>query len=487
MKAKFKTSKVWEIHHEKSTNSTFDKILKYIIFVICLLLIIFFGKNLIHGGHVILGSLWKSTVKTVSSNLWQEMIRDEFGNVNIMLVWVGWDNHHWWYLADSMIAASRNPELWAVTMISIPRDLYVNSSWYLWRINGLFARGYNRWWRNIGSWAENLILKVEEILWLTIPYYLVADFQWFKEVVDTLWGIDIYVPTTIHDTTYPDENLWYQTFHISAWQQVLDGETALKYARSRHTTSDFARSQRQQDIIKAVINTALQGKNITNVWKLKEMYSTYTRMVHTNISLKEMIWMFRYAYDFKHIFSFWLNTYCTYSSYKLTDAGCFLYNGNREAFGWQAVMIPNGATPSRISFYDYTKRFAFFVAHNNWYLIENPRIIIKNAIDKQFASQNRLSPTGRANKIAVKLKKYWFNLAGVENYSWAIEQTKVVTYGDQTYSKTVDTLQYFFPVNVVEKWEVQLLSWEELGYDMELIIWNDFISHTVNNPFSYEK
>ena len=114
MKAKFKTSKVWEIHHEKSTNSTFDKILKYIIFVICLLLIIFFGKNLIHGGHVILGSLWKSTVKTVSSNLWQEMIRDEFGNVNIMLVWVGWDNHHWWYLADSMIVASRNPnyELW---------------------------------------------------------------------------------------------------------------------------------------------------------------------------------------------------------------------------------------------------------------------------------------------------------------------------------------------------------------------------------------
>ena len=217
------------------------------------------------------------------------------------------------------------------------------------------------------------------------------------------------------------------------------------------------------------------------------MYSTYTRMVHTNISLKEIIWMFKYAYDFKHIFSFWLNTYCTYSSYKLTDAGCFLYNGNREAFGGQAVMIPNGATPSSISFYDYTNRFTFFVAHHNEYLIENPRIIIKNAINKQFASQNRLSPTGWANKIAVKLKKYWFNLVGVENYSWTMEQTKVVTYGDQNYNKTVNALQYFFPVNVVEKWEVQLLTWEELGYDMELIIWNDFISHTANNPFSYER
>jgi len=61
------------------------------------------------------------------------------------------------------------------------------------------------------------------------------------------------------------------------------------YARSRHTTSDFSRSQRQQDIIKAVINTALQKKNITNVGKLKEMYNTYTKMVTTNVKLKEMI------------------------------------------------------------------------------------------------------------------------------------------------------------------------------------------------------
>jgi LCP family protein required for cell wall assembly len=488
MWAKFKQSKVWEIHETDSKqNKIFSKILKYIVFLICLSLIIFFWKNLIHGGHVLLGSLWKSTVKTVSSNLWQEMRRDEFGNVNIMLVWIWWDDHHWWYLADSMIATSRNPELWAVTMISIPRDLYVNSSWYLWRINGLFARGYSRGWNNIWSGAENLIAKVEEILWLEIPYYLVADFQWFKEIVDTLWWIDIYIENTIHDITYPDDNLWYQTFHISAWQQTLDWDTALKYVRSRHTTSDFARSQRQQNVIKAVIDTALQRKNITNVWKLKEMYSTYTRMVYTNISSKEMVGMFRYIYDFKHIFSFWLNTYCTYSSYKLTDAGCFLYNGNREAFGGQAVMVPNGAKSNNISFYDYIQRFTFFVTHNNWYLVENPRILIKNAIDKNFASQHRLSPTGRANKIAVKLKKYWFNLAWIENHSWTIEQTKVVTYWDQNYSKTIDTFQYFFPVNVVEKWENQFITWEELNYDMELIIWNDFISYTANTPFSYER
>lgn len=485
---KFKNIKIGHIDNHNIKNNFFSgsNIFKYSVFVVCIFLILFFWKTLIKWWHIALWFLWQSTVKTVSNNLWQEMIKDDFGNVNVMIIGIWWNNHQWWYLADSMIVASRSPKNWAVSMISLPRDLYINSTGYLGRINWLFARGYNKEWK-MASGAQNLINKAEDILWLKIPYYLVADFQWFKEVVDTLWWVDINVPNTIHDITYPDENLWYQTFHLPAWQQILDGDTALKYARSRHTTSDFARSQRQQDIIKAIINTALKKENITNVWKLKELHATYTRMINTNVSLKEMIGMFKYVYNFKHVFSFWLNTYCNYRSYAITDPWCFLYNGDREAYGWMAVMVPIGAKPWNLSFYEYTQRFAFFVFHNQWYLIENPRILIKNAIDKDFASQNKLSPTWWANKIAVKLQKYWFNIAWVENYSWTVEQTKVISYWDQNYSQTIETLQYFFPVNVLEKWEMFLATWEDSKYDMEIIIWNDFITHTTQSPFSYER
>lgn len=483
---KFKNLKIWEIdnyNNKKNGLFTTSSILKYSILVVCVFLLIFFGKTLLHWWQVALWLLWKSTVKTVSTSLWQEMTRDDFWNINLMLIWIWWWNHQWWYLADSMIVASWNPELWSVTMISIPRDLYVSSTWFVWRVNWLFARWYTKW-KNIWSWAENLILKAEEMLWLKIPYYLIADFQWFKEVVDTLWWVEIYVPETIHDITYPDENLWYQTFHISAWNHVLSWDTALKYARSRHTTSDFSRSQRQQDIIKAIINTALKKENITNVGKIKEMYSTYTRMVTTNVSFKEIVGMFQYAYDFEHVFSFWLNTYCNYRWYNITDAWCFLYNGNREAYGWMAIMVPIWATPWKISFYEYIQRFTFFVAHNQWYLIENPRIIVKNAIDKSYATQNKKSPTWWANKLAVKLKKYWFNLAWTDNNSWSLDQTTVITYWDD-YSKTIETLQYFFPINVVEKG--QILSWEESKYDMEILLWNDFITHINQAPFTYEQ
>lgn len=489
MPKKFKHQKIWKIENYNSTASfsnmrSFSAISKYALVACCIILVFIFGKYLVRWAQVALWFLGQSTVKTVSSSLGKEMQRDEFWNINMLLVGIWGEDHHGWYLADTTIVASRNPELWAVTMISIPRDMYISVPNFKWRINGLFSRGYNHGWKSIWSWAQNLITKVSDIVWLDIPYYAVVDFQWFKDVIDTLWWIEMYIPNTIHDTTYPDSNLGYITFHISAGKQILDWETALMYARSRHTTSDFSRSQRQQEIIKAVIKTATQQENITSVSKIKELYSTYTQMVTTNISAKEMIWAFQYVYNFENIFTFWLNTYCNYKSYAMTDPGCFLYNWNREAYGGMAVMVPNWATPSSVSFYDYINNFSFFVTHNQWYLVENARILVKNGIDKTHAYNNKKQPTWRANKTAVKMKKYGFNIASIENSEQKFPQTKVIVYGDD-YSETIDTLQYFFPINIIETWV--LMTGQELNYDMELILWSDFIDHIVQTPFSYEK
>ena len=58
-----------------------------------------------------------------------------------------------------------------------------------------------------------------------------------------------------------------------------------------------------------------------------------------------------------------------------------------------SVMIPNSPKSNLISFYDYINNFSFFVTHNQEYLIENPRILIKNAINKKYAYSNGKSPT----------------------------------------------------------------------------------------------
>jgi anionic cell wall polymer biosynthesis LytR-Cps2A-Psr (LCP) family protein len=132
MSKKFKHVKIWNIENnnlDKYKKINFYFILKYFIIIFCVVLVIVFWKYLVRWAQLAVWFLWKSTVKTVSSNLWTEMIRDDFWNINLLLVGVWGENHHGWYLADTMIVASRNPKLGAVTMISIPRDLYIASTW----------------------------------------------------------------------------------------------------------------------------------------------------------------------------------------------------------------------------------------------------------------------------------------------------------------------------------------------------------------------
>ena len=132
----FKTKKIWENTPANSSKKiTFWKVLKYFVVVICICAIIFWWVCLVKSDKLKFWSFGKVTINMISKQFWEEMIKDEFGNVNILLVWVGWDGHQWWYLSDTIIVASRNQELWAVTMVSVPRDLYVKHSGYVWKIN----------------------------------------------------------------------------------------------------------------------------------------------------------------------------------------------------------------------------------------------------------------------------------------------------------------------------------------------------------------
>ncbi|HCY20427.1 TPA: hypothetical protein DIC40_00890 [Patescibacteria group bacterium] len=94
----------------------------------------------------------------------------------------------------------------------------------------------------------------------------------------------------------------YMTLHVNTGVQLFSGERALMYARSRHSTSDFDRSLRQQQIMKAIVTKFMQqGLKPT---KIKQLYADYTAMVKTNISLDEMIGLAQYVDNLKNIFSF---------------------------------------------------------------------------------------------------------------------------------------------------------------------------------------
>ena len=276
-----------------------------------------------------LWSLTKSVVGIGSYILWntigRDMNTDQSQHINILLVWYGWHDHDGWELADTIMVASYDPDLHSVSLLSIPRDLLViTHEDKIGKINSVMSKSYNTNGQNIQQAAVTLSQKVEKITGLTIPYYAMIDFDGFVKIVDSVWGIDINVPQNFLDMQYPvDRNGEYEIFELPEWVNHLGGYNTLKYARSRHSTSDFSRSKRQQSIIKAIVSKIISSENFS-LSKFKELYTNYTSIIKTNISLDHMIWLLRYDIDMPTIYSFGYTTQCSNDIRRTMLPGCIL-------------------------------------------------------------------------------------------------------------------------------------------------------------------
>ncbi|MEK7672596.1 MAG: LCP family protein [Patescibacteria group bacterium] len=267
-----------------------------------------------------------------------ELKKDSYGHTNFLILGNGGKNHDGSDLMDTMIVASLDDEHKLVTMVSIPRDLYitdqiVGSS----KINEIYFNA-NKKFQDTTQALAHLKTKVEEIVGIPIHYYLRIDFDGFKELVDALGGIDVNVENAIYDPSYPKDGTYdYETFSISAGPHHLDGATALKYARSRKTTSDFDRAERQQQIIYAVKEKALQTEIIFSPAKINEILETLKANVDTDITTKEILTLGSLAGDYS----------ANQLSHRLihddpTQCGGFLYTPERRFYNGMFVLLPAG-------------------------------------------------------------------------------------------------------------------------------------------------
>ena len=153
---------------------------------------------------------------------------------------------------DNMVVVTVEPKTGKVGMISLPRDLFVPIPGfdYSGKINTAFFVGEVKHYPGGGGALAKK--TVGEFLGYPIDYYVKINFDGFVQAVDAIGGIDVNVPKTINDDQYPTIDYGYTTFHIDAGPQHLDGETALKYARTRHSDDDFQRDRRQQQVLLAI-------------------------------------------------------------------------------------------------------------------------------------------------------------------------------------------------------------------------------------------
>ena len=413
-------------------------------------------------------------LEAASKTIGQAPKEDELWNINFLIAGVWWAKHDWGWLTDTIMIGSFSPKYKTLTFLSIPRDLYVKI-WKnrYWRINTIFANQYLKT-KSIDLAANALKKKVSQITGIPLNYYLIVDFNWFIKFVDNIWWLDIYVPQPIIDYRYPGPNWTYTVFKIDSWWQHLNWQTALKYARSRHSTSDFSRSFRQQQIIKAILNKLISSDIVTSPSKLKSLYLQVQDTVYTDLSFKEILWFVPYIKKTPKIFSYVLNADCymTPNTYwKNLTPGCFVYPANKKWFNWQAVLLPVGSTPEKIENYKEIQKFAFVVINYPELHLENSKIQILNWIDKKVIRRyykGYLKPV--ASLLAYKLKNYWFNIEDVWNASKYYN--KSILYHYDSKPVTIQLLKIFVWDFSTYTWSVKY-AWK--WYDMTLILWKDYL------------
>lgn len=202
-------------------------------------------------------------------------------------------------LTDSISIISIDPINKKMAMLSVPRDLYVFNSAENrpTKINEVYNSGISACAKaqktcdsKVDAGGALMKKTVGETLGIQISYFAKVDFNGVKKIVDNLGGIQIYVDKAIYDPKYPSSTgSGFDPFSIKAGLQKLDGATALKYARSRQTTSDFDRSRRQQQVIGAIRDKAFQLNFLANPKKVTDLLATIGRNFKTDLQSNEIV------------------------------------------------------------------------------------------------------------------------------------------------------------------------------------------------------
>lgn len=209
--------------------------------------------------------------------------------INLLLIGIGGEEHPGGgkELADSIILVSLKPSTKQVAVISVPRDLFLEIGRYgRHRINRAHVIGNQTAYP--GGGPALTMDTVSEIFEQPVHAFVRLDFAAFEKIIDDLGGIDLYVKRGFYDYLFRDG--------FKAGWHHMDGKRALRYARYRYVNSelgtDFAREERQQQVIRAV-RDKLREKSGDDVLSLVSALRTLSSHADTNLTTAQLVWLYR--------------------------------------------------------------------------------------------------------------------------------------------------------------------------------------------------
>lgn len=268
-------------------------------------LVLLTGGFLAAKGYLKVHKVFKGggTAAALQADVKPELLKGEGdGRINILLLGKGGGNHDGPDLTDTILVASIDPVNKNASLVSLPRDLWVTpGGGSAGKINAVYANAkYHALYLNAQDkgGAEKAGIKAIEdmttqVLGIPINYYMMVDFQAFKQAVDAVGGVDLVVPENLAVS----EHLWDETtgknyyLNVPAGPQHFDGTRALFFSRSRHTSArgDFDRTERQRIFIEALSQKILSAGTYTNPVKISQLMSAFGDHISTDFSVKDAL------------------------------------------------------------------------------------------------------------------------------------------------------------------------------------------------------
>ncbi|MFA6160110.1 MAG: LCP family protein [Parcubacteria group bacterium] len=322
------------------------------------------------------GGIFKSIVNNIPG-VENELKGEKDGRINVLILGMRGENiPGGGLLADTIIVASINPKENKASMISIPRDLYVNNP--AWanktKINAVYAAGEENGKK---QGLEDMKKVAEEVTGLPVHYSASINFAGFKQIIDAIGGIEITLdkpfqePVQFNEAHVCDSQVFTVptgkfeikknktgrvvaeyplctnpvkecggNFTLPAGKQTLNGDKALCYVRSRATSSDFERAKRQQIVIQLVKDKMLSVGTLADFSKGNALLNALGNNVRTDME----IWEMQRFYDIYK----GLNNLQIYQRVLENSEEGFLYNPTDMPKEVGYILLPIGGNYDRI-------------------------------------------------------------------------------------------------------------------------------------------
>lgn len=355
-----------------------------------------------------------------------DMLKGEgSGRINILVLGIGGQGHEAPDLTDTILIMSIDPVNHKTALLSIPRDLWVKVPNHgSMKINAAYETGKYDYLKKQDMSNSNTAAveagfatadkAVESVTGIPIHYHTLVNFQAFKQAIDTVGGITIDVPETLYDPTFTRENGGSAVIAYKG-TQTMNGTKALMYVRSRHTSSDFARSQRQRAVIIALQQKIFTLGVMSNPSKISSLLDAFGNNIVTDLSLSNVSRLYSITKQIPND---------KIESVGLTDTGNVLVTTGM--ISGQSVVYPVAGLDNYADIQNYVRN----KLRDGYLAKENAKVLVLNGTDQP----------GAATTASNVLKSYGYTVIGSGDApTHTYTKTTIV---DMTHGKNPYTAHY---------------------------------------------